>query len=58
MTISEIIPGKDDYTISDIIRYEDGRYVKVNSFSEGVLMDMKKHMSKGEGKRLFEQYCV
>lgn len=56
--ISEIVPEKDSYKIVDIVRYNNGKYVKSGEFSEKVVKDMLSHMTREEEKRFIEEYIL
>ncbi len=54
--ISEIVPDKESsYKITDIVRYDKGKYVITGRFSESVMTDMLRHMSEEEGRNFVEE---
>ncbi len=58
--ISEIVKDDSDrgYRIEDIIRYGEDGYMLVGGFSENVMTDMKKHMSKQDREAFNEKYNI
>ncbi len=58
--ISEIITDSDKapYEISDIVVWENGRYILKNGFSNNVREQIKKHLNNSEREMFIEKYCV
>ena len=56
--ISEIVSENGSYKIVDIVKYDNGRYVKKADFSQKVMKNMVLHMTKEEGKEFIEEYGV
>ncbi len=59
--ITEIIPLEDSkrlYKLNEIIRFEDGRYIFKNRFSNYSENDIIKHISKEERKKFYEDFAV
>lgn len=58
--ISEIVAddSSEGYHISDIIVYENNRYIRKGSFSRSVCGMIAKHLDSNERKQFNEEYCV
>lgn len=58
--ISEIVEddSSEGYHISDIIVYENNRYIRKDSFSRSVREMIAKHLDSNERKQFNEEYCL
>ncbi len=58
--ISEIVISDNDigYKINDIVRWEEGKYVFTNNFSQDVKSQIIKHLTKEERNTFIEQFGI
>ena len=56
--ISEIVPQETEkgYSVVDIVKYENGRYVQTGRFSDDVIRDMRKRMTESDKEEFGEKY--
>lgn len=53
--ISEIVPQGDSFSVRELVRFQDGAYVKKDGFSEGSIEEIRLHLEQEE-RQAFEEF--